>query len=165
MVKVKVPDDIEKMEREKGQLISNRIDKNLYEPGKYELTGKEIFTIKFKIKLDEFDNWKLCSFDDKQGEEHYVVFKVINYIESSKLIQEATKQDKFNRTYFIDQLELTRLRIQKCLKDWSFAKDNPNLQIVHVNGILVDECFEKFMGLHTSVVEYIVNQMRHYMGD
>lgn len=165
MAKVRVSEEIEKIEREKGQLISNRTDRKLYEPGKYELTGKETFTIDFKIKLDDFGNWKLCNFNDKDGEEHFVVFKVLSYSEENKLIQESTKYDKLNRTFLIDQSELLKLRIQKCLKDWSFAKDNDNLKIFHVNNILVDECYKKFMELHPSIVKYIVEQMRIYLGE
>lgn len=165
MAKVEAPSHIREqareLEKKNNQLISNRVDRKLYKPGKYELTGNETFDVVFRIK--EIDGiWTITN--DIDGEEHFVRFRMWNYKESLELTKMAYVYDQFKKMHYIDNEVLDKLKIQRLLKEWSFEKDNENLKIIHVNGVLVDECYENFMRLHFNIVQHIIYEMNKRLG-
>ena len=73
-------------------------------------------------------------------------------LDESKKIQDVLNNDLLNR-----------LKVQRLMKTWTFDKDNPRLQLLHVNGVLADEGWENFKKLHTNITRHIIDQMNNIL--
>ena len=46
------------------------------------------------------------------------------------------------------------------LLDWSFKENNPDMRLMHINGILADESIKLFMNLHPNILFYVEERLR-----
>jgi hypothetical protein len=141
-----------------------RIDAQIANPGKYEITKDDSFKIEFCVK-QVGGRWVVTSDADKEKstEKHWVEFRMWTFDEDVELRKKSTVFDQIKRMHFIDHDMLNRLKIQKLLKRWSFEKDNPNLKLNHFNGVLVDESWEVFKKLHLKIIRHIIEQMNNVL--
>ena len=130
----------------------------LMAPGKYEVTPDQTFTVSILVK--EFKGrWIIADRADKQTEEHNIVFRIWSYEEMIDLRKRCTNYDISRRMSISDNDLLNRLKIQKLMVSWTFGKDNPRLNIQHVNGVLTDESWKAFTKLSSSIAERIILEM------
>lgn len=135
----------------------DRVDEGLLEPGEYEITEEEDFTIKLPL-LKKDKRWTIGS-KDAYDTMQRVVFSMWSYEVGVDLRKKATQYDEVKRVHFIDHDLLNRLKIQKLVKSWTFGNENPRLKLHHVGGILTDESFKAIMSLHPNILKYIVERM------
>ena len=153
--KVITEDDVKKQ----GSVdLAKPVDAQLYQPGKYEITPDHTFRVDLFIK--QIDNrWVVVKKMAKDVEHHWVEFKMWPFIEEVELRKMSTTYDPSKRVHFIDHDVLNRLKIQRLMKSWSFEKDNPNLKLHHVNGVLTDEGYKAFTNLFPNLVRAILEGM------
>lgn len=148
-------------EQVKPIVPDKRIDDQLAKPSKYEITEKSTFDVKFYL-VDVEGRW--LPYDSRMekvegSEEHCVTFRMWKFLEAIDLQRKSTSFDPTKRIHYTDQDLLNRLKIQSLLKEWSFEKFDPKLKLLHVNGVLVDESYNKFINLHPNIVRYVVDRM------
>ena len=138
------------------------LNEQISEPCEYEVKKDDRFRVKFKVILKE-RRWIIV--DDKYpgAEEHWVEFKMWSFNEETEIRKNSTQYDTFKRIHFIDHDLLTRLKISKLLKDWSFAEKNERLKLYHMNGILVDEGWNNFTRLQPNILRYIIDKMNEVL--
>jgi len=133
-------------------------DSTLYMPGEYEITNDEDFKIDVYLKRQE-KRWTIVGSEKEAEKVHWALFRMWSYEEEVELRKQATNFDPIKRLHLVDNDLLNRLKLKRLLKAWSFEKDNPRMELHHVNGILVDEVFARVMKLHPNILRYIVEQM------
>jgi hypothetical protein len=163
MAKVVAPKEPEK-KQEKPADNAPRVDEQIMGPGKYEITNKDTFRIELSLSQSN-GRWTVSDKieKDKDIEKHWVEFRMWTFDEDVELRKKSTLFDAVKRMHFIDHDQLNRLKIQRLLRAWSFDKDNPNLKLQHVNGVLTDESWEAFKKLHTNIVRYIIEKMNNVL--
>lgn len=141
--------------------LPTRVDEQLLEPGEYEITDSEDFTIELPlIKKDK--RWAIA-FDCPPEKIHKVVFKMWSYECGIDLRKKATQYDDLKRVHFIDHDLLNRLKMQKLIKSWTFEHENSRLKLFHINDVLTDESFKAIMSLHPNILKYIVEKMNEVL--
>lgn len=137
-----------------------RVDEQLYKAGKYEITQDDCFRITFGLKRKE-NRWIILTAKnpDSETDVHWVEFRMWTFDEDIDMRKKATMYDAMKRIHYVDNDLLNRMKIQKLLKAWSFDEQNPNLKLLHVNGVLVDESYDAFKKLQPSIVRYIIEKM------
>ena len=136
-----------------------KIEENLYKPGKFEITEEEEFRIDIPVKLEDKKRWTIVSDKKFADETHWVSFRMWTYQEEVELRKQATNYDQIKRMHLIDNDMLNRLKLQKLIKAWSFEEQNPNLKLIHVNGILCDESYKAITNLHPNILRFIIEKM------
>jgi len=137
-----------------------RIDEQLYEAGKYEVTKDDCFKINFGLRKKE-NRWVIIAAEnpDSETDVHWVEFRMWTFDEDVEMRKKATMYDASKRVHYVDNDLLNRMKIQKLLKAWSFEEQNANLKLLHVNGVLVDESYDAFKKLQPSIARYIIEKM------
>lgn len=143
----------------RGEKSGPRYDKVLMEPGDYEVTKATTFTIQIPLLRRVDENWWALSDLDNADTVETVTFRMWSYNEMIELRKLATKYDQVRRVHMIDHDELNRLKIQRFMKTWTFDKNNPRLELHHVNGVLSDEAWEKVTLLQPNILRYIIEKM------
>jgi hypothetical protein len=136
----------------------DRVDVRLMQPGKYEVSPDDTFTIDIFLKKKE-SRWILVDGKEKGVFEESVVMRMWTYDESIELRKMATSYDATKRIHMIDQDALNRLKLQKFLVSWTFGKDNERLLLHHHNGTLTDESWKSVTKLQPNILEYIIQKM------
>lgn len=145
----------------RGEKKEARHDKVLMGPGDYEVTKGSTFTIEVYLKQrSEKDNWWIVTTDKEEAitiEE--VTFRMWSYDEMVEMRKLSTKYDQVRRVHMIDHDVLNRLKIQRFMKKWTFDRNNPRLELHHVNGVMVDEAWAKVKLLQPNILKYIIDEM------
>jgi hypothetical protein len=145
----------------RGEKKEARHDKVLMGPGEFEVTRNSTFMLEIPLKpRADGDRWWVVV--ENIGEAvrvEEVVFRMWCYDEMVEMRKLATKYDQVRRVHMIDHDVLNRLKIQRFMKSWTLDKDNPRLELHHVNGILVDEAWEKVRLLQPNILKYIIDEM------
>lgn len=149
-----IPPKDQRLQSKKDQSVAQ----TLLPPGKYEVTPDQTFEVSIYIR--EFKGrWVVSDRPTASTVEHKVVFRVWNFDEMIELRRKATSYDPSRRSNIVDNDLLNRLKIQKLLVSWTFADENPRLQIHHVGGILTDESWNAFRKLSPCIAERIIEEM------
>lgn len=136
----------------------DRVDEQIMEPGKYEVTDETTFEVKIYLK-EHNGRWVVWAAPEKDVDEHKLVFRMWNYDEMVEMKKKATSYDTTRRVHIIDNDSLNRLKIQKFLQSWTMDKDNPRLKIHRVQGVLTDESWKMFTKLQPNILNYIFDKM------
>ena len=137
-----------------------RYDKALMGPGEYEVTRSSTFTVRMHLsRRDKNDPWWVLVEENGAETTEEVVFRMWSYDEMVELRKMATKYDTVRRVHMIDHDVLNRLKMQRFMLSWTFEKDNPRLELQHVNGVLTDETWAKVTRLQTNILKHIIEQM------
>jgi len=147
-----------KLEVEKKEPPLPRLDEKLMKPGKYEVTKEDNFTVEIWLKKQD-RRWLLCQSNDKGATREEVVFRMWTYDEMVELRKLATNYDPLKRIHTVDQDALNRMKVQRFLVAWTFNRDNPRLNIQHVNGVMTDESWGAFTRLQPNICSYILERM------
>lgn len=144
----------------RGEQNKVRHDKVLMGPGEYEVTKGSTFKIEIHLKprSEEERYWIICDESEAVTSEE-VVFRMWTYDEMVEMRKLSTKYDQIRRVHLIDHDVLNRLKIQRFMKSWTFDRSNPRLELNHVNGVLVDEAWEKITKLQPNILKYIMDEM------
>ena len=146
-------------QKPRGEKQEVRHDRVLMEPGEYEVTRSSTFTVKVPLRRRaEDDKWWIVVDENAEVTEE-AVFRMWSYDESVELRKLATKYDTVRRVHMIDHDVLNRLKMQRYLLSWTFDKDNPRLELHHLNGVLSDETWVKVKRLQPNILEYLIKQM------
>lgn len=136
----------------------NRVDVGLMAPGQYEVSQDCTFTIEVHLVAKE-KRWVIAPKPGKGVHTHQVVFRMWTYDDMVNLRKQATTYDAVKRVHMVDQDYLNRLKIQKLMVSWTFGRDNPRLEIKHVNGVLTDESWQAVSRLQPNILMYIIGEM------
>lgn len=143
----------------RGGKQAPRRDRVLMEPGEYEVTKGSVFTIEVPLRRRQDDSWWVVVDREDAEVVEEVEFRMWTYDEMVEMRKLATKYDQLRRVHMIDNDELNRLKIQRFMQSWTFDKDNPRLELHHVNGVLSDEAWNKVKMLQTNILKYIIDEM------
>ena len=133
----------------------------LAQPGKYEVTENDSFTVKVPVKLKE-NRWVIS--DEPFGVEVIeVVFRMWTFDEAVELKRLSLKYDPDKRIHFVDNDQLNQMKIRKLLRSWTFDKENPRLRLLHQAGVLTDEGWNAFRKLHPNIATFIIDQMNQVL--
>ncbi len=140
-----------------------RVDEKLMAPGKYEVTPDSIFKVKVPLKKKPGEKWwVLCTEKESETVEE-ATFRMWTYDEMVEMRKMATTYDQVRRVHMIDHDMLNRLKLQRFMIAWTFAKDNPRLAVQHVNGVLTDESWTAVKRLQTNILRFLMEGMNeHY---
>jgi len=140
-----------------------RYDKVLMEAGEYEVTKDSTFVI--KLPMSRQGKWWVLVREEDAEIVHEVICRMWTYDEMIEMRKLSTKYDGIRRVHTIDYDILNRLKIQRLIKSWSFANENPRLALHHVNGVLCDESWQAIRRLQTNLLQFIIGSMNdHYEG-
>lgn len=140
-------------------------DKKLYT--KYEVTPETFFYVKFGLKWlteedgEENDRLIITDYDklNEDIESHWLKFRMWTYEESNNWKNKCTELDAF-KNYIFNKNKLFKIKIKNLLLDWSFKDGDPNMRLMHVNGMLADESLNLFMNLHPNILFYVEDKLR-----
>jgi hypothetical protein len=138
-------------------ILSGDIEKELLEPGKYEVTPEHTFAVTLYLKSFK-GRWIVLDNKAAGCDVHQVVFRMWTFEEMIDMRRRATSIDPSKRVS-VDVDMLNRLKIQKLLVSWTFDKDNPRLKAIHVNGILSDDSWRAFIKLSPNIIKRIMDEM------
>jgi len=148
-----------KNKNKRGGKEEDRVDVRLMQPGKYEVSPDDTFTIDIYLQIKE-KRWILVEESEEEDVFHEeVVMKMWTYNDSVELRKMATSYDQMKRLHMIDQDSLNRLKIQKFLVSWTFGRDNERLKLHHHNKTLTDESWAAVSKLQPNILEYIIQKM------
>lgn len=139
-----------------------RIDEELMQPGKYEVTLEHTFDVEVCLLLRD-NRWVVVAPKTPKAVEHKVTFRIWTYDEMVELRKKATNFDAMRRMHTVDTDLLDRLKVQKLMQSWTFDKDNPRLKIHRVNGVLTDEAWDNFKRLQANIIRYILDRMNEVL--
>lgn len=136
---------------------SKRVDEQIMKTGKYQISKDIVFAV--TIHLREKDGRWLIASGPKGAETHSVVFRMWTYDEMIEMRKKATTYDASKRMHMLDNDTLNRLKVQSLLVSWTFDRDNPNLKIHHVNGVMTDESWAAFASLQPNIASFILDEI------
>lgn len=146
--------------RQRGASVKteNRLDETLMEPGEYEVTNDSTFTIDIYLKRHE-NRWIIVSGPDTGVIKESIVMRMWTYDEMVELRKRATSYDAAKRMHVVDHDALNRLKAQKLFVEWTFHERNERITLYRVQGVMVDESWNKFSRLQPSIIRYIFDKM------
>lgn len=134
------------------------VEDQLMQPGPYEVTEDEVFTV--VLHLEKVDSrWCVRDEPGPRTISHWATFRMWTYEECVELRKLATRYDELRREHVMNHDYLDRLKLQRLLKDWSFAEQNERLKLHHVNGVMTDDCYKKVLKLHPTILRNLLLQM------
>jgi len=136
----------------------DRVDEQIMEPGKYEVTSETTFDVELFLKEGD-GRWMVVNPGTDSAEEHKLVFRMWSYDEMVEMKKKATTYDATRRIHVIDNDALNRLKIQKFLQSWTLDRENPRLKLHRVGGVLTDESWQTFAKLQPNIINYIFDRM------
>jgi hypothetical protein len=144
----------------RGQQKQVRVDKVLMGPGEYEVKRSSKFKIEIYLRPRSDDDrwWVVCKKEEATVTEE-AVFRMWTYDEMIEMRKLATKYDQIRRVHMIDHDVLNMLKMQRFLLSWTFDKNNPRLELHHVNGVMVDESWEKVRLLQPNILKHLMEEM------
>ena len=135
-------------------------------PTRYEVGKDSTFVLHFGIVAKE-DRLVVIKVDDavmtKGAEPHWVKFRMWQYPEELKWKNEATDFDASKRVHTLNNDRLNELKLRNLLLDWSFGVQEPDLRLMHVNGLLSDESLKVFFALYPTVIRHIIDRMNEVL--
>jgi len=137
---------------------ADRVDEQIMEPGKYEVTDETTFEVKLYLKKQS-NRWVVTAGAAKGVDEHTLVFRMWKYDEMVELKKKATTFETTKRVHIIDNDALNRLKVQKFLLSWTMDKENPRLKLHRINNVLTDESWEMFSKLQPNIINHIFDRM------
>lgn len=152
-----MPEIKPKPEKKKKGKEEQRLDVRLMQPGKYEVTEDSTFPIDIFLKEAE-GRFIIMDGPGEDIEHERVVMRFWGYDEMVDMRKLATAYDQKKKIHLIDQDVLNRLKVQKLMVSWTFGKDNPRLQLHHVNKTLTDESWKAWTRLHPSISTHIIDR-------
>lgn len=135
-----------------------RVDEHLMDPGMYEATEDDTFSVRVPVKQVE-SRWVIVSEDEPGAVVHEVTFRMWTFDEEVEMRRACLHYDKQRRAHVMNNDLLDRMKVQRLLKKWTFQDDNPRLKIHHVNGAMTDEGWQAFTRLHRNINRHIIDQM------
>jgi len=135
-----------------------RYDTAISAPGNYEVTRSSTFAVKIPMKVNA-DKWWVLVDEEYAEVVEEAVFRMWTYDEMVDMRKMSTVFDQLRRVHMIDHDILNRLKIQRLMTAWSFAKGNPRLAIHHANGVLTDESWDAVRRMQTNIVRFLIEQM------
>lgn len=157
----------EVIERQKVQKV--KFDKKIY--SKYQITPQTFFYIKFGLywlndsqEYDQPDRLVIKQYDklNPNIQSHWMKFRIWTYEQSCKWKSLSTQIDVY-KNYVFNKNKLFRTKIRNLLIDWSFKQDNPDMRLMHVNGVLADQSLNLFMNLHPNILFHVQNKLRQVL--
>lgn len=129
---------------------------------KYQINKDTIFYIKFGIAYikEQQDRLIIVQYDksNKEVENHWLKFRMWSYQQCNRLKDSCCEQDMY-KNYIYNKTKLFRTKIKYLLLDWSFKESNPDMKLMHVNGILSDQSINDFMNLHPNILFHIESEL------
>lgn len=133
---------------------------------KYQVTKDSIFYIKFGIQFieQEQDRIVIVQYDKANPniENHWMKFRMWNYQQYNSFRDACCQLDQY-KNYIYNRPKLFKIKIKHLLLDWSFKQSDPNMKLMHVNGILSDQSIDDFMRLHTNILMYVQRQLNNVL--
>lgn len=144
---------------------SSIINKSIqYKDSKYHVNKDSFFIIKFGLLQQSQDGRFIpityqATDDFAQSEKHWVKFRMWYYNEELQWKQNVMEYNNKVKAQILNQDKLNEIKLKKLMLDWSFSEFDDKLKLLHCNGILSDESYNMFMGLHPSIAKTIVDLM------
>ena len=135
-----------------------RVDDMLIEPGDYEVTPDSTFTIDIYLKRHQ-NRWIIVGPQEKGAIKESVTMRMWTYDEMVELRKRATSYDSAKRMHVVDHDALNRLKAQKLFVNWTFQDRNQRIVLHRVQGVMVDESWDKFTKLQPSIIKFIFDEM------
>jgi len=136
--------------------------KALMLPGKYEVTEADTFTIEIWTK--KIDNrWLVVNKGTVGAEQHEVTCRMWSFDEEVTFRRMALQYDQEKRIHFVDNNLLDQIKLRRLLKSWTFEQDNPNLKLLHVNGVMSDQSWDAVRKLHRNILTFIIAKMNEVL--
>ena len=140
-------------------------DKRLFT--KYEITPQTYFYVKFGLKwLNDEDNEQsdrliITQYNkaDKSIQCHWLKFRMWTFEQSNNWKSQCTQLDQY-KNFVFNKNKLFRTKIRNLLIDWSFKEKQPDMRLMHVNGILADQSIKLFMNLHPNILFFVQDRLR-----
>lgn len=140
------------------------VDKKIF--NKYQITKDTTFYIKFGIAFikQQQNRIVIVQYDkaNSQIQNHWLKFRMWTYQQYNKFRDLCCEQDQY-RNYVYNRSKLFKMKIKHLLLDWSFKQSDPNMRLMHVNGILSDQSIDDFMRLHTNILLHVQNQLNNVL--
>lgn len=162
----------EKMRQQKEKAIQKpqqNTNKLVVDTGifnKYQITKDSTFYIKFGIEFIEQqqDRIVITQYDKANTniQNHWLKFRMWSYQECNRFRDLCCQQDQY-RNYVYNKTKLFKMKVKHLLLDWSFKQSDPNMRLMHVNGILSDQSIDDFMRLHTNILFYVQRQLNNVL--
>lgn len=162
----------EKIRQQKEKAIQNPqqntnklvVDTDIF--NKYQITKDSTFYIKFGIEFIEQqqDRIVITQYDKSNTniQNHWLKFRMWSYQECNSFRDLCCQQDQY-RNYVYNKTKLFKMKVKHLLLDWSFKQSDPNMRLMHVNGILSDQSIDDFMRLHTNILFYVQRQLNNVL--
>ncbi len=99
-----------KTDKKSPEKKEDRVDEQIMEPGKYEVTSETTFEIEVHLKEGK-GRWSVMSGSGKDINTHKLVFRMWNYDEMVELKKKSTSYDPTRRVHIIDNDALNRLKV------------------------------------------------------
>lgn len=133
---------------------------------KYQITKDSIFYIKFGVSFvkEEEDRIIIVQYDKSLSDiqNHWLKFRMWTYQQCNKFKDMCCEQDQY-KNYVYNKSKLFKTKIKNLLLDWSFKQSDPNMRLMHVNGVLSDQSINDFMRLHTNILFYVQKQLNNVL--
>lgn len=153
----------QQMAKQKQQSVANSnlvIQPKIY--NKYQVSKDTIFYIKFGVYFSQEQQQRLLITDyDKSNsgiQNHWMKFRMWTYEESHRIKDSCCQLDQY-RNYVYNKSKLFKTKIKILLLDWSFKQINPDMKLMHVNGILSDQSIADFMSLHPNILFHVQSKL------
>ena len=146
------------VELDRVDFLGPRVDVQIMDPGKYEVTKDQTFVVRVHLKLKD-GRWMVMGGEGPETDNHEVKFRMWTYDEQVDLKKKSTTFDGTQRVHMIDNDALNQLKVMKFLLSWTFDRDNARLKLHRVQGALTDESWEVFKRLQQNIIAYILGEM------